>query len=140
VKTDVLVTNGRIVDGTGAPERRADLAIEGETIVAVGDLAGRIDAHEVFDAERQVVAPGFIDIHSHGDLILAWPSEDRLPLVEGRLAQGITTEVVGNCGLGAVPLFGRGIELLPRLNGWMTPRSFDWSWSGVDSYLTHLER
>jgi N-acyl-D-amino-acid deacylase len=139
VRADLLIENGRLVDGTGAPERTADVAVRGDTIVAIGDLGGSVDADEVIDAAGNVVAPGFIDIHSHGDLILAWPSNERLRLVEGRLSQGITTEVVGNCGLGAAPLTGAGAELLPRLNGWMTPSSFEWSWTGVDSYLSHLE-
>jgi N-acyl-D-aspartate/D-glutamate deacylase len=140
VRADLLLRNGLLIDGTGAPGRRAEVAIRGEKLVAIGDLGGSVEADEVLDAAGRVVAPGFIDIHSHGDLILAWPSEERLRLVQGRLAQGITTEIVGNCGLGAAPLFGAGRDLLPRLNGWMTPSSFDWSWSGVDSYLTHLER
>ena len=71
--------------------------------------------------------------------MLAWPSKKRLPLLLGRVAQGITTEVIGNCGLGASPLFGHGSELLPQINGWMTPAPFDWSWRGLDSYFTHLE-
>ena len=93
----------------------------------------------MIDASGKVVAPGFVDIHSHGDLVLAWPSDDRLSLIEGRIAQGITTEIIGNCGLGASPLFGHGDELLPQINGWMTPASFAWSWRDVDGYFEHLE-
>jgi len=93
----------------------------------------------VIDATGRVVAPGFVDIHSHGDVVLAWPSDDRLSLIEGRIAQGITTEIIGNCGLGVSPLFGRGAELLPQINGWMTPASFHWSWRDVAGYFDHLE-
>ena len=93
----------------------------------------------MIDASGKIVAPGFVDIHSHGDLVLAWPSDDRLSLIEGRIAQGITTEIIGNCGLGASPLFGHGDELLPQINGWMTPASFAWSWRDVDGYFEHLE-
>jgi len=140
VKADLVIRNGRILDGTGAPERRGDIAVANGRIHAVADRLESLEAKETIDAQGLVVAPGLVDIHSHGDLVLAWPSEKRLSLVEGRLAQGITTEVIGNCGLGASPLFGHGKELLPQINGWMSPASFDWSWSDLDSYFSHLER
>jgi N-acyl-D-amino-acid deacylase len=136
---DVAIVGARIVDGTGASERKGDVLVRGERIVAIGDLPPAVEADEVLDAPGKIVAPGFIDIHSHGDLVLAWPSPSRLPLVEGRLAQGITTEIVGNCGLGAAPLFGHGTSLLPQINGWMTPGAFPWAWADVDAYLSHLE-
>ncbi|MGH9320218.1 MAG: N-acyl-D-amino-acid deacylase family protein [Vicinamibacteria bacterium] len=139
MRAEVLIKNGRILDGTGAPEEKGDLVIAGGKIAALGRVSESVDADEVVEASGKVVAPGFIDIHSHGDLVLAWPADDRLALIEGRVAQGITTEIVGNCGLGAVPLFGAGLELLPRINGWMTPAPFEWVWSGVDEYLRHLE-
>jgi N-acyl-D-amino-acid deacylase len=137
VKADVVIRNGRILDGTGGAERRSDLAIH------EGKIAGfqeEVEASEVIDASGRIVAPGFIDLHSHGDLVLAWPSDARLSLLEGRIAQGITTEIVGNCGLGAAPLFGGSREILPQINGWMTPAPFPWSWTSVSDYLSHLER
>lgn len=137
MSVDTLILNGRVIDGTGAPERRGDVAIHNGRIVAID--AQKIEAKVVFDASGKVVAPGFVDIHSHGDLVLAWPSDDRLSLIAGRIAQGITTEIIGNCGLGASPLFGHGAELLPQINGWMTPAPFDWSWRDVAGYLDHLE-
>ena len=127
-----------MIDGTGAPERHADVAILDGRVVSI-DEPERVDADTVIDASRKVVAPGFVDIHSHGDIVLAWPSDDRLSLIEGRIAQGITTEIIGNCGLGATPLFGHGAELLPQINGWMTPASFDWGWRDVAGYFDHLE-
>ncbi len=137
MRADLLIRGGRVVDGTGAPELYADVAIRGGKIAAFGNSD---EADEVVDARGKVVAPGFIDLHSHGDLVLAWPSEERLPLLRGRIAQGITTEIVGNCGLGAAPLFGEAAGVLPQLNGWMSPAPFPWTWKGVGEYLSHLER
>jgi N-acyl-D-amino-acid deacylase len=137
VRADVVLRNGRILDGTGAPELRGDLAIRGGKIASLGK---EVEVEDVIDATGKVVAPGFIDLHSHGDLVLAWPSDERLSLLEGRITQGITTEIVGNCGLGAAPLFGGATEILPQINGWMTPAAFAWSWKGIGDYLSHLER
>ncbi len=134
---DLVIRNGRVLDGTGAPERDLDIAIRSGKIAGLGK---GLEADEGIDAAGKVVAPGFIDLHSHGDLILAWPSESRLSLLEGRVAQGITTEIVGNCGLGAAPLYGEAAEVLPPLNGWMSPAPFEWTWKGVGEYLSHLER
>jgi N-acyl-D-aspartate/D-glutamate deacylase len=137
VTADLVLRNGRIVDGTGAPERRGDVAIRGGRIAEFGE---GLEGEEVFDAAGKTVAPGFIDLHSHGDLVLAWPGENRLSLLVGRLAQGITTEIVGTCGLGAAPLEGQASEILPQINGWMSPAAFDWSWKSTSDYLSHLER
>ncbi len=101
---------------------------------------GEIEATEVIDASGRIVAPGFIDLHSHGDLIWAWPSPDRLGLVEGRLAQGITTEILGNCGLGVAPLSGKAQAILQEINGWMSPARFPWHWKSLGDYLSGLER
>lgn len=134
---DLVLRNGWIVDGTGAPAFRSDVAIRDGRIAGIGE---GLAAEEVFDAAGKTVAPGFIDLHSHGDLVLAWPAEERLSLLAGRLAQGITTEIVGNCGLGAAPLEGPASEILPQINGWMSPAAFDWSWKSTSDYLSHLER
>jgi len=142
INTVTVIRNARIIDGTGAPERTGDVGIEDGRIVALSpNDAHAISAEHVhaIDAGGRVRAPGFMDIHSHGDLVLAWPSEKRLALIEGRIAQGITTAVIGNCGLGASPHFGHGSELLPQINSWMTPAPFDWSWRDLDGYFTHVE-
>jgi N-acyl-D-amino-acid deacylase len=94
---DLLLAGGTVVDGTGAPPRRADVAIDGGRIAAVGD--GTVEAREVIDVTGLIVAPGVIDIHSHADFTL---------LVDGRaqssVLQGITTVAVGNCGHGLAPV------------------------------------
>ncbi len=145
------------MDGTGAPGRRADLRIEGARIEAIleprfpwstgGKVldTGRgevIDPDvELIDASGKIVAPGFIDLHSHGDLILALEDPSRkCALMAGRVTQGITTEVVGNCGLGPAPLVPEHEAALRGLLGWMTPEAMPWPWQGIIGYLDHLER
>ncbi|MBX7196168.1 MAG: D-aminoacylase [Sandaracinaceae bacterium] len=92
----LLVKNARLVDGTGAPMRAGELLVEGEHIAELG--ASALPPDEVIDVEGAIVCPGFIDMHSHGDFALA-----RDPEARAKVMQGVTTEVVGNCGLGAFP-------------------------------------
>ncbi len=107
---------------------------------ARGDTSGS-GATEVIDATGRVVAPGFIDLHSHGDLILALADPARkAALMTGRVTQGITTEVVGNCGLGPAPLAPEHEAVLRGILGWMTPERIAWPWKGIGEYLDHLER
>ena len=89
---DLLIRGGEVIDGTGAAARRADVAVTGSRIVEIGDCSGR-ESSKVIDASGQVVAPGFIDIHTHSDFTLPLN-----PLAESKIRQGVTTEVVGNCG------------------------------------------
>src|SRR4051812_5416884 len=94
----LLLRGGSVVDGSGAPARRADVAVEGERIAAVAPaLAGQAD--RVIDATGKVVSPGFIDMHSHSDLFyFACPS------AESKVRQGVTTEVVGMCSFSQAPV------------------------------------
>jgi len=96
VEYDILIKNGRVVDGTGDPGFYADLGIKGDTIVAVGDLSGKTAAKTI-NAQGLVVAPGFIDMHTHCDEGLGEP-ESKANL--NYLIQGTTTVVTGNCGDG----------------------------------------
>ena len=94
----LLIRGGTVVDGSGAPARAADVAVEGERIAAVGPgLAG--EAARVIDATGQMVAPGFIDMHSHSDLFYV-----DCPSAESKIRQGVTTEVVGMCSFSPAPL------------------------------------
>ena len=94
---DFLLRNGRVIDGSGAPVQPADVAIEDGRIVAMGDLS-TARASDTIDATGRFVTPGFVDIHTHSDLTL---------VIEGRasssLAQGVTTQITGNCGVSAAP-------------------------------------
>src|SRR5262252_9451194 len=94
---DLAIVGGAIVDGTGAPAREADLFVSGGRIAAIGAGLGR-PARRTIDARGQVVAPGFIDIHTHSDFTLPLN-----PRAESKIRQGVTTEVVGNCGFSAAP-------------------------------------
>ena len=98
---DLIIRNGRLVDGTGSPERLADVGIVGDRIAALGDLSAAASARKT-DASGCVVAPGFIDAHAHSDAYLLIE-----PDAPSKLAQGVTTEVNGQCGGSAVPRLGQ---------------------------------
>ena len=95
---DVLIQGGTVIDGTGRPGRRADVAIAGDRVEAI-DLLPGATAARVIDATGHAVAPGFIDMHSHADFVLPG-----LPTADSKVHQGFTLEVVGNCGASPAPL------------------------------------
>src|SRR5688572_14762535 len=93
---DTLIVNATLVDGTGAPGRPAAVGVRGDTITVVGEIPpARVDrAVRVIDGAGLVLAPGFIDMHTHSDRTLLVD-----PTAESKVRQGVTTEVIGNCGL-----------------------------------------
>jgi len=103
---DLLIRGGLVVDGTGAPGREADVAVLGDRIVAIEPRSSRA-ARRVVDARGLVVAPGLIDIHTHSDFTLPLN-----PRAESKIRQGVTTEVVGNCGFSAAPALPGRVEML----------------------------
>jgi N-acyl-D-amino-acid deacylase len=135
---DLLIRNGRIIDGTGQPAYRADLAINNNRIAAIGRFPG--EAEKVINAKGLTVIPGIIDPHSHADLILPLPPKQQSELMRCKLSQGITTTIIGNCGLGCAPLAGSDAEAILRaLNSWMTPQQVEWKWRTFGQYLDRLE-
>jgi N-acyl-D-amino-acid deacylase len=97
VRFDVVISGGRVIDGTGAPPFRADVAIAGDRVAAVGRLDG-VPAETVIDATGRLVAPGFVDCHAHGDAAVFDPGVQR-----AALRQGVTTFVLGQDGLSYAP-------------------------------------
>lgn len=136
---DLILANGEVIDGTGRPRFRADVAIQGAAIAAV---APRIDATDVprIELSGRVVTPGFIDLHSHSDLTFTLPFPRQAALLEGRVRQGITTELLGNCGIGCAPLTAASRREVRRVCGFITPEEVDWEWDSMTSYLDRLAR
>ncbi len=125
---DLKVSGGRVADGTGGPLRLADVGIRGEAIVAVGDLSGA-EARRTIDATGRLVCPGFIDVHSHSDSYLLLE-----PSAPSKIFQGVTTEVVGNCGTSAAPLLGRA-----QLPSDWADKPYPGRWRTVAEYRALLE-
>ena len=97
-RADVVIRGARLIDGSGAPAKRLDLAVKDDRIAAVGDLS-KVSGDREIDAAGLVLAPGFIDVHTHDDrAVLADP------LMRAKISQGVTSVVVGNCGISLSPL------------------------------------
>ncbi|MBA3653570.1 MAG: amidohydrolase family protein [Actinobacteria bacterium] len=137
---DVVIRNGRVVDGTGAPERSADVAITDGVITKVGDVDGR-GAKEI-DADGALVAPGWVDIHTHYDGQATWDSQ-----LAPSSWHGATTVVFGNCGVGFAPVrpadHQRLIELMEGVEdipGAALHEGLSWEWQSFPEYLDAVER
>jgi len=127
----LLIRGGSVVDGSGAPARRADVAVEGDRIAAVApSLAG--EATRVVDASGKMVAPGFIDMHSHSDLFYFG-----CPSAESKIRQGVTTEVVGMCSFSQAPLRPEQHALVLGWVGGIGPTP-DLKWETFGQYLDTL--
>jgi N-acyl-D-amino-acid deacylase len=136
---DLILRSGEVVDGTGAPRFVADVALEGERIAAVAPRL-TAPARRELDIAGRIIAPGFIDLHSHSDLLFTLPEAAQRSLLGGRLRQGITTELVGNCGYGPAPLAPEHLPLLQKVNGFITPDDVEWSWRSFAEYLATVEQ
>ncbi len=108
---DILIRNGWVIDGMGNPAYPADVAIEGDRIIEVGRLPGA-QARRIIDATGKTVCPGFIDAHSHSDTTIG-----ANPLAQSTVRQGVTTEVVGNCGGSRAPKLRRAPDGTTELVG-----------------------
>ncbi len=105
---DLVIRDGEVVDGTGSEPRRADVAIQGDRVVEIGEISG--DAKQTIDAKGKLVCPGFIDIHAHMDAQVMWD-----PIASSPCWHGITTMLNGNCGLSLAPARPEEAEFLVKL-------------------------
>ena len=137
MRYDLVLRNGLVVDGTGTPGQTADVAVLDGRIAEIGTLEDA-DADRVIDVSGNVVAPGFIDIHSHCDFVLPLP--DQAEFLQHFLAQGITTLVTGNCGYAPAPINPATSPLMQAYTAFIKPRDLDWQWQTFDEWLTFLER
>jgi N-acyl-D-aspartate/D-glutamate deacylase len=138
VTHDLVIRGGTVVDGTGAPVFRADVAVDGGRIAAVGVVAGR--GREEIDADGAIVTPGFVDLHTHYDGQATWDG-DLLPST----AHGVTTAVLGSCGIGFAPArpehhdrlvaLMEGVEDIP---GTALSEGLPWNWTSFPEYLDAL--
>ncbi|MBI5035271.1 MAG: D-aminoacylase [Chloroflexi bacterium] len=129
---DVLIRGAHILDGTGSPSFRGDVGIDGTRIDAIGDLRDA-PAHETLDAIGLTIAPGFIDIHSHSDFTLSIN-----PRAESKVRQGVTTEVVGNCGFSPAPIAPATKSQLLQYTAFIDA-GLPWDWTSFGDFLAHLE-
>lgn len=137
---DVIIRNGTIVDGTGAPRYTADIAVKDGLIAAVGTVRG--DAAQEIDASGRIVAPGWVDVHTHYDGQATWDAE-----MAPSSWHGVTTVIMGNCGVGFAPaapnrhewLIGlmEGVEDIP---GTALAEGMKWNWETFPEYLDALEQ
>src|SRR5437762_5946976 len=98
VQPDLVIRGAFLIDGSGSPGVRSDLAVKDDRIVATGDLSKLKGAREI-NADGLALAPGFVDTHTHDDRALL-----SNPLMECKISQGVTTVVTGNCGISLAPL------------------------------------
>ncbi|MCH7781289.1 MAG: amidohydrolase family protein, partial [Acidobacteria bacterium] len=137
-EVDTILRGAIVYDGTGSAGRRADIAIDDGAIVAIGSVPN-LSGRQELDLDGRAIAPGFVDIHSHADLILLADEPDRNRLLEAKMRQGVTTIIVGNCGLGATPADEASATILDAVNAWMTPEHVAPGPMGIAEYLGRLE-
>ena len=137
---DLIIRNGTVIDGSGLPRFRADVGIVHGKIAAIGKIRER--AKEVIDAEGHVVAPGFIDGHTHMDAQVFWD-----PLGTCSCWHGITSVVMGNCGFSLAPcsekdklLVMRNLERAEDISPDAMEAGIKWSWTTYPEYLDAVDR
>ena len=134
---DIKIINGVIIDGSGKDAYKADFGITGDKITKIGDLSNE-DAKTTIEAKGQVVSPGFIDMHTHSDMSLVYDRN-----ASSRIRTGVTTDVIGNCGIGVAPVKEENKQLLldylgTRIVGSM-PVKLELKWDSYESYIEYME-
>jgi N-acyl-D-amino-acid deacylase len=132
----ILIKNGFIVDGSGKERYKGNVGIKNNIIEYIGEKVNLLKGNIEIDAKNKIICPGFIDMHSHADLAIL-----RDPLCKDKIQQGITTQVIGNCGQSIAPLIERTIPLLKK---YVTPLLGDikteWEWRSFKEYLSLIQK
>ena len=137
---ELIVRGGTVVDGSGAPRFQGDIAIDAGRIAEV--IADReseqVIASREINARGLVVAPGFIDLHSHSDWVA--PIPEHAAILKPFVMQGVTTFVGGNCGFSVAPVRSQARHMLDESGQMLSERKFAWNWQGVSEFGAHLKR
>jgi N-acyl-D-aspartate/D-glutamate deacylase len=133
---ELKLIGAQVLDGSAAPAVRADVAVSGGVISAIGDLS-RVEAAEVIDCTGKTITPGFIDIHSHSDWLL--PGADHGALIEPFIRQGMTTVVGGNCGFSPAPITEVNRGSAYEASRLITDEAIDLRWRSMHEFLDALE-
>ena len=137
--TTTLFENGTIIDRTGKPAFAGSLLVEDDLIKdVIKDGDGLPQTDQVIDAEGLVIAPGFIDMHSHADWVLPWVDHPRV--LKCLVEQGITTVIGGNCGISPAPMTAAAVARTEILATMVKAGPFEYSWKSMDEYLSHIDR
>ncbi len=128
---DLLFKNACVVDGSGAPRFQADVAVEGDRIASIGAMSSS-RAKRTVDVAGNVLAPGFVDLHTHSDFTLPV-----FPRAEAMVRQGVTTQLAGNCGFSPFPLSSDRLDLL-RSHTSFLDAGLSWDWNDADGYFVLL--
>ena len=138
---DLVISGGTVVDGTGAPARGADVAIDGDRITAVGEV-DRSGAGRVIDADGALVTPGFVDLHSHMDAQVGWD-----PMMSSSCWHGVTSVVMGNCGMTFAPVnpgegevLATAMESVEDIPASCILEGLPWNWESFGGYLDTIEK
>ncbi len=133
MKYDILIENGCVIDGAGNPWFKADVGVIGGCIEVIRRL-GSVNAERRIDAKGLIVAPGFIDIHSHSDYTVLVD-----PKVESKIRQGVTTEVVGNCGSSAAPMNAEVRTYREKFMRATLGEEFKFNWQTMEDYFNLVD-
>jgi len=137
---ELIIRGGTVIDGTGAPGERADIAVDNGRITRIGDL-GDAQAARTLDATGRIVTPGFVDLHTHLDAQVGWD-----PLLRSSCYHGVTTAVIGNCGVTFAPVSPQNRAKLAKLMEAVEDIAADaiidglpWDWTSYGGYLDSLQ-
>jgi N-acyl-D-amino-acid deacylase len=133
MKFDIVIKKGKIMDGSGNPWYYSDIGIKDGTITKLGKIDEENET--TIDASGHIVAPGFIDIHSHSDFPVLLD-----PMAQSKIRQGVTTEIIGQCGTSAAPMNQEVREYRKKYYSSRVPEGFEYDWDSMASYLKRLEK